>query len=515
MTSKAQQIELDNALVALENHRVIGAEPLKSKKPKTKSDLAISSEEIPSKKKPTKAKKDVPSKKKSASKPKPTKKKALVEADKDVPKSLSESENELWGDSDDDESNEDNSDEVTKDDDVKKEEKEEDDVRTPDSFEFNDDDEEYDELYKDVNVSKFLNLDNAPPVIDEVASMMNVKTSHEELCTQATPNNSVPVMAIPKISTVYVTIVTLIIQPFSSILQMTTTTPVPTTEPTTSLSTTNESFENVVLSKSSSQPQSTFEAAASLTEFELKKILLDKLEKSKSYQAAEQHRDLYDALRGREDKDKDDDPLAGLDQGLKKRKTSKDAEPSRGSKLKESKSSSSKGSKSQSKSSSKSAQAEEPVFETADTEKPQDQGDDMGITNDPPNVEEASKHDWLKKPEKPPTPDRDWNYGQQIDFRPPQTWISKMAKTRKPPTTFDEMMSTPHRLLSIWTCKSRVELDFHFEECYKAVADKLDRHNPKGHEYPFDLSKPLPLIEDQVRQVVPANYFFNNELVET
>ncbi|GJV86525.1 hypothetical protein Tco_1530463 [Tanacetum coccineum] len=45
---------------------------------------------------------------------------------------------------------------------------------------------------------KFLNLDNAPPVIDEVASMMNVKTSHEELCTQATPNNSVPVMAIRK-----------------------------------------------------------------------------------------------------------------------------------------------------------------------------------------------------------------------------------------------------------------------------------------------------------------------------
>ncbi|GJU81746.1 hypothetical protein Tco_1284111 [Tanacetum coccineum] len=402
----------------------IRAEPLKSKKPKTKSYLAISSEEIPSKKKPTKAKKDVPSKKKSASKPKPTKKKALVEADKAsglgertdfelrVP---DEQQRKTSGDSDDDESNEDNSDEVTKDDDVKKEEKEEDDVRTPDSFEFNDDDEEYDELYKDVNVrSKFtepkevgkedakmietthesasqeksyeqviedahvtLTSSQKTKVIDEVASMMNVKTYHEELCTQATPNNSIPVMAIPKISTVYVTIVTLIIQPFSSILQMTTTTPVPTTEPTTSLSTTNESFENVVLSKSSSQPQSTYEAAASLTEFELKKILLDKLEKSKSYRAAEQHRDLYDALV--------------------------------------------KSYQLKVKISDKSAQAEEPVFETADTEKPQDQGDDMGITNDPPNVEEASKHDWLKKPEKPPTPDRDWNYGQQIDFRPPQT----------------------------------------------------------------------------------------------
>ncbi|GJY73357.1 hypothetical protein Tco_0477788 [Tanacetum coccineum] len=36
--------------------------------------------------------------------------------------------------------------------------------------------------------------------------------------------------------------------------------------------------------------------------------------------------------------------------------------------------------------------------------------------------------------------------------------------------------------------------------------------NPEGHEYTFDLSKPLPLIEDQGRQVFPANYFFNNDL---
>ncbi|GKD30559.1 hypothetical protein Tco_1241337 [Tanacetum coccineum] len=36
--------------------------------------------------------------------------------------------------------------------------------------------------------------------------------------------------------------------------------------------------------------------------------------------------------------------------------------------------------------------------------------------------------------------------------------------------------------------------------------------NPEGHEYQFDLSKPLPLIEDQGRQVFPANYFVNNDL---
>ncbi|GJY12030.1 hypothetical protein Tco_0381339 [Tanacetum coccineum] len=36
--------------------------------------------------------------------------------------------------------------------------------------------------------------------------------------------------------------------------------------------------------------------------------------------------------------------------------------------------------------------------------------------------------------------------------------------------------------------------------------------NPEGHKYPFDLSKPLPLIKNQGRQVVPANYFINNDL---
>ncbi|GJU27068.1 hypothetical protein Tco_1165689, partial [Tanacetum coccineum] len=369
--------------------------------------------------------------------------------------------------------------------DDEEEEKEEEDVRSPDSFEFNNDDEEYDELYKDVNVrltvieheevrkgdaemtvtthesashEKFLNLDNVPPIIDEVASMMNVKTPHEELSTQAPPNLSVPVTATLIASTIHE------ISNFATpVIQ----------------STITESLENVVLAKSSSQPQSTYETAASLTKFELKKILLDKLEKS------------------HEDKDKDEDPPAGPDQWLKKRKTSKDVEPSRGSKSKESKSSSSKGFKSQSKSSGKSAQAEKPV---------------------------------------PPTPDRNWNAGKQIDFRPPQTWISNMAKTGKPPTTFDELMSTPidfsayvlHNLkienltqerlvgpdfnLLKGTCKSRVELIFHFEECYKAVTDKLNWHNPEGHEYPFDLIKPLPLIKDQGRQVVHANYFFNNDL---
>ncbi|GKB06350.1 hypothetical protein Tco_0834583 [Tanacetum coccineum] len=48
-----------------------------------------------------------------------------------------------------------------------------------------------------------------------------------------------------------------------------------------------ESLEAVVLAKSSSQLKSTYEAAASLSEYELTKILLDKMEESKSHLRAD------------------------------------------------------------------------------------------------------------------------------------------------------------------------------------------------------------------------------------
>ncbi|GKE15985.1 hypothetical protein Tco_1423562 [Tanacetum coccineum] len=38
-----------------------------------------------------------------------------------------------------------------------------------------------------------------------------------------------------------------------------------------------------------------------------------------------------------------------------------------------------------------------------------------------------------------------------------------------------------------------VELEYDFEECYKALSEKLDLDNPEGDDYPFDLTKPLPL----------------------
>ncbi|GKC35830.1 hypothetical protein Tco_1048214 [Tanacetum coccineum] len=138
-----------------------------------------------------------------------------------------------------------------------------------------------------------------------------------------------------------------------------------------------ESLEATVLARSSSQPKSTYEAAALLSEFELTKILIDKTKKKKSYDKAGYKRELYDALvksyqtdkdlfdtygevftlkRSRDDRDKDQDPSAGSDRGTKRRKSSKEAESSRDSRSKEKKSSSTSkdASHSQHKSSSKS-----------------------------------------------------------------------------------------------------------------------------------------------------------------
>nr|GEX95482.1 hypothetical protein [Tanacetum cinerariifolium] len=171
-----------------------------------------------------------------------------------------------------------------------------------------------------------------------------------------------------------------------------------------------ESLNQVNLAKTSSQPQSTYEAATTLTKFKLKKILIDKMNSSESYLKAPEHWECYDGL------DKDEGPSAGSDQGLKKRKTSKDAVPTTSPKTKDSSSRSSKGTKSQPKSSGKSVYAKELEFEVGDTKTPQ------------------------------------------------------------------------------------------------ALLEKLDWENPKGGDYPFDLSKPLHLITRRNRQGVPVEFFINNDL---
>ncbi|GKA91418.1 hypothetical protein Tco_0813288 [Tanacetum coccineum] len=226
-----------------------------------------------------------------------------------------------------------------------------------------------------------------------------------------------------------------------------------------------KSLEATVLARSSSQPNSTYEAAALLSEFELTKILIDKTKKKKSYDKADYKRELYDALvksyptdkdlfdtygevftlkRSRDDKDKDQDPFAGSDRGTKRRKSSKEAESSRDSRSKEKKSSSTSkdASHSQHKSSSKSVHEEEPSHTVDNSGVQQNQEFDTCNNDEQPTNKEVSKADWFKKPERPPTPDPDWNKRQHVDFRPPQAWISQVSHAKELTTSFDELINT-------------------------------------------------------------------------
>ncbi|GJY11986.1 hypothetical protein Tco_0381295 [Tanacetum coccineum] len=148
-----------------------------------------------------------------------------------------ESENESWGNNGDDDSNDDDSDDVTKDDDNddvdsdadgdkeasdsektdsdkdvnpnlnqnndEEEEYEEEYVRTPESFEFTEDDEEYEELYKDMNVH------------------------HEEPSTHTPPLLNIPVTVIPETLTATGSTIPPIILPITPLSQQSAPTPAP------------------------------------------------------------------------------------------------------------------------------------------------------------------------------------------------------------------------------------------------------------------------------------------------
>ncbi|GJY26100.1 hypothetical protein Tco_0400826 [Tanacetum coccineum] len=128
-----------------------------------------------------------------------------------------------------------------------------------------------------------------------------------------------------------------------------------------------KSLRAKVLARLSNQPQTSYATAASLSEFELKKILIDKIEENKSMNRSDIQKNLYNTLIESYNSDKD----LFVSYGTKQRRSNKE-ESSKEATQKESKStSSSKGaSRSQTKSLGKSAQAEEHGPRVDDLEEP-------------------------------------------------------------------------------------------------------------------------------------------------
>ncbi|GJR98914.1 hypothetical protein Tco_0271088 [Tanacetum coccineum] len=272
--------------------------------------------------------------------------------------------------------------------------------------------------------------------------------------------------------------------------------------------TVNEQLEAEVMTRSSTESKTYLAIAANLSELELKKILIEKIESNKSIHRSNEQKNLYKALveayksdklifdtygdtvsfkRRRDDEDKDEEPSAGSNWESKRRRAGKEPESTSALKERTTKTTgkSTDGSKSHHKSAGESAHTEEPMHTDKDLEKPAHQEFDIA---------------------KLPTPDRDWNKTLPAVYGPVQPCLSNLAREEGPCESFDELIDTPLDFSAFMM--NRLKIDTITLELLAGPTFEL----MKGQQYPHDLQKPLPLIPNSHGQVIPFDHFINNDL---
>nr|GFA16818.1 hypothetical protein [Tanacetum cinerariifolium] len=219
----------------------------------------------------------------------------------------------------------------------------------------------------------------------------------------------------------------------------------------------NEQLEAKGLTRSSNSSKTSYVVAADLSEMELKKILIKKIEGNK---------------RRDDDADKDEEPFAGSDRGSKRRREGKEPESASAPQEKATRSTT-----------FEMEEPSHPEFETG--------------ADDQPIIEPSQHPEWFSQQKKPPTPDRDWNKTLSATHESNQPWISELAKRTDSRSSFNELMDTPvdfsnflMNRLNVDTLTPellagptyelmKVELEFFLEEVYKATTDQLDSVNPE------------------------------------
>ncbi|GJX87343.1 hypothetical protein Tco_0339357, partial [Tanacetum coccineum] len=294
-----------------------------------------------------------------------------------------------------------------------------------------------------------------------------------------------------------------------------------------------DQLESEVLVRSSKEANTSHAVAANLSELELKKILIDKMEANNSINRSDIQRQLYKALveayeadkilldtygdtvtikRPRDDADDDQEPSAGTDRGSKRRRSGKEpastSAPSETT-TKTAGKTTGTGSQTHKKSASQSAPVEEAMQSTDVFKGPADQEFETGVQDEQAEEEVQHLPDWFQQPTRLPSPDHAWNKSVPAVHETVQPWLSNLAQ-QDPRESFDELTDstfdfsafvlnrlnvqtlTPELLagptfeLMKGTCKSLTELEYFCEEVYKATTEKLDWINPEGRQYPHD-----------------------------
>nr|GFB55195.1 hypothetical protein [Tanacetum cinerariifolium] len=173
----------------------------------------------------------------------------------------------------------------------------------------------------------------------------------------------------------------------------------------------NATLEDEVLTRSSYSSRTSYAIATDLSEMELKKILIEKMEGNKQ-----------------EDADQEG-PSAGSDRGSKRlREGGEHASTSTPSEIAtESAGRSTTWSQSRQLFASESALAEEPVQTTCQIEEPPHPVFETGA-DDHPIVQTSQHPEWFSQQRRPPSPDRDWNKTLPAAQGDAQSWISDLAR---------------------------------------------------------------------------------------
>nr|GEW97324.1 hypothetical protein [Tanacetum cinerariifolium] len=187
----------------------------------------------------------------------------------------------------------------------------------------------------------------------------------------------------------------------------------------------NATLEAEVLTRSSHSSRTSYAVAADLSEMELKKILIEKMEGNRSIQRSDEQRNLSKALVEAHEADKAILDTYGESTILKRRREDDDQEgpsagPNRG----------------------QSAQAEEPVQTTCQIEETPLPVYETGA-DDQPIIQTSQHPEWFSQPRKPPSPDRSWNVALAAAQGNTQSWISELAKQADARSSFNELLDTP------------------------------------------------------------------------
>nr|GEU93764.1 retrovirus-related Pol polyprotein from transposon TNT 1-94 [Tanacetum cinerariifolium] len=225
--------------------------------------------------------------------------------------------------------------------------------------------------------------------------------------------------------------------------------------------TVNEQLEAKVITRSSNSSKTSYVVVVDLSEMELKKILIEKMEGNKSIHRSNEQRNLYKARVEAYESNKIILDTYGDTVTLKRRRDD-DADKD-----------------------------EEPFV-----------GPDRG----PRDVEkERSLSQQALQRRKLPGALASQHKGLNLDRCRQASLLQQRSLCRLP-----LRWKRPHiqRVM-----QKSVELEFFLEEVYKATTHQLDWVNPKGQQYPHNLLKPLPLIpNNRGRCVIPFDHFINNDL---